>query len=67
MPKSYPQLHSELLQVRVTPDMRGAVTRAASKRGLSLADYVRAVLSEAIHGPHLPKPRAKTARKGGRR
>ena len=67
MPKARkPQLHSELLQARVTPDFLKAVTKAAASRGMTVPDYLRAVMAEAVFGPHLPKRRAAKARKGGR-
>jgi len=54
------------LQARVTPDFLKAVTKAAVSRGMTVPDYLRAVMAEAVFGPHLPKRRAVKARKGGR-
>ncbi len=60
------QLHSELLQARVTPDFLKAVTKAAVSRGMTVPDYLRAVMAEAVFGPHLPKRRVTKTRKGRR-
>ena len=60
-----PQLQSELLQARVTPDFMRDVARAAVGRSLTVADYVRGVLAEAMYGPALPRSRARP-KKGGR-
>ena len=66
MPRTVrPQLHSEILQLRVTPDFFDAVIEAAVRRGLTVSDYVRSVLSEAMYGPNLPRSRGRP-KKGGR-
>ena len=53
---------SENLQVRVTPTLLNGVTKTAGERGLTVPDYVRSVLSEAIYGPTLAKTREKSRR-----
>ncbi len=59
------ELQNVNLQVKVTLTLMQAVTVAAQRRGLTVPDYVRSVLAEALYGPALTKARAK-ARKGGK-